>query len=97
MSKRIFMHLTFGFIVLLMLVVTARSYAGENVDRSKTRNLQKTMTNDQYRWFLINNIFNYYSNTGDGSINPNTGQSGFEFPKGSGKQCTFEDGIVCIL
>jgi hypothetical protein len=94
MSKRILMKLLVGSIVLILCVVMTRSYAGENVNRSKTQGLEKTMTNDVYRNFMINNIFTYYSNGGDGSYNPNTLQSGFEFPKGSKKQCTFEDGIV---
>jgi hypothetical protein len=96
MSKRTFMNLLVGSIVLMLCVVMTRSYAGENVSgsKSKTQGLEKTTTNDIYRNFLINNLFNYYSNCGDGSVNPNTGQSGFEYPKGSAKFCTFEDGIV---
>lgn len=85
MSKRTFMNLLVGSIVLMLCVVMTRSYAGENVSgsKSKTQGLEKTTTNDIYRNFLINNLFNYYSNCGDGSVNPNTGQSGFEFPKGT--------------
>ena len=44
----------------------------------------------------INNIFNYYSNNGDGSFNPfATIDEGFEFPVGSNEgTCVFEDGLV---
>ena len=35
----------------------------------KTNGLAKTTTNDVYHPMLINNIFNYYSNNGDGSFN----------------------------
>ena len=89
MSKKIVMNLLVASIVLMLCVVTAPSYAAENVDGSKTQGVEKTTTNDVYRYFMINNLFNWYSNCGDGSYNPNTLQSGFEFPKGSGKFCTF--------
>ena len=57
--------------------------------------LTKTQTNDFYAPILINNIFNYYSNAGDGSFNPNTpDDEGFEFPAGSGETIIFEDGLV---
>jgi hypothetical protein len=94
MSKRIFISLLSGLIVLALCAGATRSYAAENVDRSKPKSLNKTTLNDIYTEFTINNLFNFYSNTGDGSVNPVTGQSGFEFPKGSGKTATFEDGIV---
>jgi len=44
----------------------------------------------------INNIFNYYSNNGDGSFNVYTvNNEGFEFPIGSNVgTCVFEDGLV---
>jgi hypothetical protein len=59
--------------------------------------LAKTATNDFYAAFLINNIFNYCSNNGDGSFNPYTPDcEGFEWPKGggTGKTAAFEDGLV---
>jgi len=56
--------------------------------------LYKTATNDHYTAILINNIFNFYSNNGDGSYNIYTGGSGFEYPKGSGLTASFEDGFV---
>ena len=47
------------------------------------------------RPFLINNVFNYYGNNGDGSYNKfSTNNEGFEFFKGSGKTIIFEDGVV---
>jgi hypothetical protein len=95
MSKRTLTNLLVGLVLILGVAMT-RSYAAENVNggKSKSQGLEKTTDNDVYRNFMINNLFTYYSNTGDGSYNPNTLQSGFEFPKGSKKQCTFEDGVV---
>ncbi len=52
------------------------------------------LTDDVYRAICINNVFNYYSNNGDGSFSPYTGGSGFEFPKGSSSTAIFQDGIV---
>jgi hypothetical protein len=54
-----------------------------------------TLTKGMYRPFLINAIFNYYANNGDGSYNPfSFNNEGFEFPKGSGLWTIFEDGML---
>ncbi|MBK7259412.1 MAG: hypothetical protein IPI01_16740 [Ignavibacteriae bacterium] len=54
-----------------------------------------TLTNESYRPFLINNLFNYYGNNGDGSHNKfSLSNEGFEFPKGSDKHIIFEDGLL---
>jgi hypothetical protein len=66
-------------------------------NRMQGRRLAKTTTNDFYAAFLINNVFNYYSNNGDGSFNPySPDDEGFEWPKGggTGKTAAFEDGLV---
>jgi hypothetical protein len=56
---------------------------------------EKVTTNNSYRAFLINSVFNHYGNNGDGSYNsPGNPASGFEFPIGSGKFLCFEDGVV---
>ncbi len=61
----------------------------------KANRLEKTNANDMYRPFLINNVFNYYGNNGDGSYNKfSTNNEGFEFYKGTGKTVMFEDGVV---
>ncbi len=53
-----------------------------------------TATENSYAPFLINNVFNFYGNNGDGSYNAfSLNAEGFEFPKGTGKQTTFEDGL----
>ena len=57
--------------------------------------LAKTTTNDVYAPMMINNVMNYYSSSGDGSLNPfSANNEGFEFPIGSGGNIFFEDGIV---
>jgi len=54
-----------------------------------------TAGDDLYRPFLINRVFNYYGNNGDGAFNKfSTSNEGFEFTKGSGKTCVFEEGVV---
>jgi hypothetical protein len=73
--------------LVLSAVVLAESKDGK-------RGLAKTTTAKSESYFLINNWFNFYYNNGDGSINNGTGQSGGEFPKGSGKTAIFEDGLV---
>ena len=53
------------------------------------------LMNDSYRPFLINNIFNYYGNNGDGSYNKfSLSNEGLEFPKGSDKHIIYEDGLL---
>jgi hypothetical protein len=83
----------FGSFVLL-LMCAALSFAGLS-EKDKAQGLQKTSSNDLYRPFLINNVFNYYSNNGDGSFNKfSTDNEGFEIYKGDGKNAIFEDGVV---
>jgi len=84
----------FGVASLAILIVFSMvSFAGENI-LEKGAKLQKTSTNDDMTTFLINNIFNYYSNNGDASYNIYTGASGLEWPKGSGNTAIFEEGLV---
>jgi hypothetical protein len=90
MSKRI-IHLFVGAFVLL---VCASLAFGAAADKDKGAAVAKTTSNDDYKAFTINNIFNYYSNNGDGSYNKYSSNGAFEFPKGTGKTAMFEDGVV---
>jgi hypothetical protein len=64
-------------------------------DKRSARSLPKTQSNVFYRPFLINAVFNYYGNNGDGSYNKfSTDNEGFEFLKGTGKHLIFEDGVI---
>jgi hypothetical protein len=60
----------------------------------QTVRIEQVLTNDSYRAFLINSVFNYYGNNGDGSLNNSVGTPAFEFPIGSGKFMFYEDGVV---
>ncbi len=80
-------------VFVLLVAFTAWAVAGEP-EGAKTDRLQKRATNDSYGTILINNIFNYYSNNGDGSYNIYTGNSGLEWPKGSNNTAVFQDGLV---
>ncbi len=79
--------------VTLLALSGALAFAG-NPEKTDVNGVKKTNTADHYTSFLINNIFNYYSNNGDGSYNKYTSNGGFEFTKGSGRTTVFEDGIV---
>lgn len=79
---------------VLILFASSVGFGGPSTKKIP-QNLSKISSNDEYHPFLINNVFNYYSNNGDGSFNPfSIGGEGFEFPKGSGKQLFFEDGLI---
>ncbi len=76
-------------------VQQARAEGPVNKGDNKQK-VHKVMTNSLYRPMDINNIFNYYSNNGDGSFNKfKSDNEGFEFPIGSVVgTCIFEDGLV---
>jgi hypothetical protein len=91
------MNRIFSLIVVpALLLISPIAYSGHSVDAKSGSRPASTNTSDLYRPLLINNIFNYYSNNGDGSYNPHSANNhGFEFPKGDGRHTTiFEDGIV---
>ena len=90
MSNRI-IHLIVGAFVLLICASLA---FGAAADKDKAQGVAKTTSNDDYKAFTINNIFNYYSNNGDGSYNKYSSNSALEFPKGTLKTAIFEDGVV---
>jgi hypothetical protein len=90
MSKRI-IQLIVGAFVLLVFASLA---FGAAADKDKGAGVATTSSIDDYKAFTINNIFNYYSNNGDGSYNKFTSNGALEFPKGTAKTAIFEDGIV---
>jgi hypothetical protein len=75
--------------VAIFTVANAQNPCGE-----EKKSLPKIATNDNYSWFTINNIFNWYGNNGNSSYNQPTANSGLEYPGGSGKGAVYEDGIV---
>ena len=87
----------FDFRLLLICLTIAPLCVASAGDRPEKggKPLEKVLTNDRYQAFLINNVFNYYQNNGSGSFNGySANNEGFEFPKGSGKATTFQDGIL---
>ncbi|HUI66447.1 MAG TPA: hypothetical protein VL126_16500, partial [Bacteroidota bacterium] len=67
-------------VCIAMLVAVPLVFSAE-ASSGKAGKLQKTTANDFYTPFLINNVFNYYGNNGDGSINNyRPDNEGFEFP-----------------
>ena len=85
--------------MLLATAVISTAVVADAGDQAKSRGqsgLTKTASNDVYRPMLINNVFNYYSNNGDGSFNKfSSSNEGFEFPKGKDlATVVYEDGVV---
>lgn len=93
MSNRLIQLIVGAFVLL----ICASLAFGAAADKDKAQGVAKTTTNDDYRAFTINNIFNYYSNNGDGSYNKYNSSGAFEFPKGTGRTCIFEDGVVWVV
>ncbi len=57
------------------------------------KRLNKTNGLPNWTKLNINNISTFFRNNGDSDLN-NLSQSGFEYPKGSGKKCFFESGFL---
>jgi hypothetical protein len=86
MNARVFLSLVIPFCCALPLHAGGPEHAAASLAR---------LTTDRYfAPFLINTVFNYYENNGSGSQNPFTYNSGHEFPAGSGKEVTFQDGVI---
>jgi hypothetical protein len=81
-------------LLLFLMLGSALPTSAQNPCVEEKRSLQKVSLNDTYTWFTINNLFNWYGNNGNSSYNITAGIGGLEFPKGSGKQAVFEDGVV---
>jgi hypothetical protein len=79
--------------LILFIVSSTVSFAGKHTTDNGAA-LQKTTVNGDNVTFLINNIFNYYTNKGSASYNNYTNGSGLEWPKGSGNTAIFQEGLV---
>lgn len=88
--------LFFSIVVALVFSAVYIAFAGNPTNAKNAASLAKTATVNFYSPMDINNVFNYYSNSGDGSFNPySTSNEGFEFPIGQqSATCIFEDGLV---
>ena len=78
------------------IMTTATADSGSPGKGGNPAGVSKTAGNDIYRPMLINNIYNYYGNNGDGSYNKfSVSNEGFEFLKGRDLATVmFEDGVV---
>ena len=83
-------------LLLVSWIVSPTAQAEGRATKDGSKKIYKVQTNGVYAPMDINNIFNYYSNDGDGSFNPyTTSNEGFEFPIGQPSgTCIFEDGLV---
>ncbi len=59
----------------------------------KNNTLNKITGSPVYKKFNVNRISTYFKNDGESDINPN-GNSGFEYPRRSGKTAVFQAGLV---
>src|SRR5512135_3386828 len=85
----------FFMLTLSLSCLVVHHMSGGNLPGGSQNAPAKISSNNAYGAFLINNVFNYYGNNGDGSFNlARTDNEGFEFPKGEGKHIIFEDGVV---
>ncbi len=85
----------FKFIILIltMALLSGVAVAGQHTERKRS-SLQKVSENDVFAPIDINNIFSYYKNNGDGSLNPYTGDGGFELISAKRGITIFEEGFV---
>jgi hypothetical protein len=92
MNKKIIQYV----LPFLLFCTISPAIAGNGMQTGNMKGLTKTATIDVYHPMLINNIFNYYSNNGEGSFNYFSATAeGFEFPKGDNyATCFFDDGII---
>ncbi len=83
-------------LVIGFIAIHALSFAGSPGKSADARpQAAGADSSVSYQPFLVNDIFNYYANNGDGSFNPySASHEGFEFRRGQNKHLVYEDGIV---
>lgn len=79
-------------IFLLLVAFAFMDVRAEGGDK-KSNTLTKITGSPVYKKFNINRISTYFKNDGESDINPN-GNSGFEYPRRSGKTAIFQAGLV---
>ncbi|MBN2572656.1 MAG: hypothetical protein JXA68_11050 [Ignavibacteriales bacterium] len=87
MNQKIFKFASLLF--FLMLLSSVLIFA----EGEKKKQVGKIEGSPAYTHFNINNISTWIKNDGESDINPN-GNSGLQFPKGSGKTAVFQTGFV---
>ena len=99
MVRKEFLSLILTTLLLASWIMSPQAQAKDRANKEGNdgnKKVSKVQAGSPYSPMDINNIFNYYSNVGDGSFNPfSTSDEGFEFPIGSNDgTCIFEDGFV---
>jgi len=81
-------------LVLLMSIafLSATVSRAEGNKKDGGKNLRKT-SQVSFTYLDVNNISTYFYNNGDSDLGPNS-NSGFVYPKGSGKTAVFEAGFI---
>ena len=79
-------------IFLLLVAFAFMDVRAEGGDK-KSNTLTKITGSPVYKKFNINRISTFFKNDGESDINPN-GNSGFEYPRRSGKTAIFQAGLV---
>ena len=78
-----------------LLLISASAIAGDPGKATNPAAVSKTTSDDVYHPVLINKIFSYYGNNGDGAYNPySSDNEGLEWQKGDNKHVVYEEGIV---
>ena len=78
-------------IICSLFIISFTNYS--KGDKKEKRNLQKVTDQKSYTFLDINNIATYFYNNGKSDITPN-GNSGFFYPKGTGKAAVFTSGLL---
>ena len=96
MVRKEFLSAIVTTLLLVSWIMSPMAQAAERATKDGSKKIHKVETNGVYAPMDINNVFNYYSNDGDGSFNPyTTSNEGLEFPIGQpSATCIFEDGLV---
>ncbi len=79
--------------IVLFIFLSFTSLTAQVKGKSNSIKLSKTLT-EQYAKFNINNISTFIYRDGRADNDPNTGNSGFQYPKSSGKTTMYESGFV---
>jgi hypothetical protein len=89
MNKKYFnLHALIILVFCLTLPLSGADKTGSN------RNIQKVTGSPAYTYMDINNISTIFRDNGISDIDAQQLNSGFVFPKGSGKTCAFESGFL---
>lgn len=89
MNLKSIKYLSIFLLLVAFAFIDVRAEGGDKKDNT----LRKITGSPVYKKFNINNISTYFKNDGESDINPN-GNSGLEFPKGSGKTAIFQAGFL---